>query len=287
MLLLRVSSCLSLIASLVLAAASLASASDVVVHVRSHGEDPTVVLNRFTFTGNVKEGLGDAAQNWVVFFTSLSSQEGAQLVPSFRVLAGGIAKQLNGGRLFSSSVKFAIVDCSVDKELCSEQSVEDHHPSLVHFRDGAQIAQWRSKSGTGMLPWLRLQLMGGPLPAKMRREEAPAESSPAPSGGEGGEGSVEGDSEEACDAEGAGGEADILSSDRGGEQQEQQQEEESPLLPEELEDEELQGSRGRTRGLIERLQRTSFPPAMTCSLVLGVVGISFWIVLQEYLSEDL
>mmetsp|Transcript_126132 Transcript_126132/g.315239 ORF Transcript_126132/g.315239 Transcript_126132/m.315239 type:complete len:286 (+) Transcript_126132:106-963(+) len=269
-----------------LIAASLATAfaapSEVTVHVRNHDQDPIVMLNRFTFMGNVLEGLGDPAQNWVVFFTSLSDPQAVQLVPSFRVLAGDMANQLNTGRWFSSFAKFAVVDCNVEQDLCREQSVE-HLPSIVHYRDGVQLSHWRSKTGVGMLPWLRSQLMGGSLAAKMRREEPPqvvsantAETSPkqqpaasiadavaaavasAPSpSGDGGEGGEEA-GEDACHAD---DEADDFAGD------------------------ELHHEGMGSQGFIQRLQQATFPPALTLSLMLGVLGASFWIVLQGVVLE--
>lgn len=134
-------------------------------------------LNALNFHGNVVEG--DSAESWVVFFCVDWHGPCQELRDSFLRTAQQQATTLNAGRLFTDAVRFAEVDCAVDKVLCNQQLVEVY-PTVAHYRGGERAASWVDE-GRGyekelkrLKAWLHREL-------RPDREEAPRrEPSPAP-----------------------------------------------------------------------------------------------------------
>lgn len=107
-------------------------ASRVAIQTRS-----TPVLNRFTFNGNV---MGDLVDDWFVMFCTGWDEECQELLPSYEGLGEYWENKKNNG-LFSSSVRFARVDCTIEKPLCNSVEIPGY-PSIVHWRRGGIISAW-------------------------------------------------------------------------------------------------------------------------------------------------
>jgi len=120
-------------------------------------------LNHLNFHGNVVEG--DRAENWVVLFCVEWYGPCEELRRGFLGLAHQQSMALNAGRLFTDAVRFAEVDCAVDKVLCNEQLIEtypmvvDHVPKkklkltwkpvqVVHYARGQRVAEWSGEGGS-------------------------------------------------------------------------------------------------------------------------------------------
>jgi len=114
-------------------------------------------LNRQTFDGNVLEG--DRVDNWVVFFCVDWYQPCADMVFDYFLLAEVHSNTLNQNSLFRDVVRFATVDCTVDKVLCNKQDVE-MYPTVVHYKGGKPV---RSRSGSrgSLEKWLAKELPSG------------------------------------------------------------------------------------------------------------------------------
>mmetsp|Transcript_111807 Transcript_111807/g.238843 ORF Transcript_111807/g.238843 Transcript_111807/m.238843 type:complete len:280 (-) Transcript_111807:88-927(-) len=102
-------------------------------------------LNHLNFHGNVVEG--DRAENWVVLFCVEWYGPCEELRRGFLGLAHQQSMALNAGRLFTDAVRFAEVDCAVDKVLCNEQLIETY-PMVVHYARGQRVAEWSGEGGS-------------------------------------------------------------------------------------------------------------------------------------------
>merc|ERR1719219_3046855 len=93
---------------------------------------------------------------------------------SYTVLAERYDLKENGdAELLRSIVRFAAVDCAVDKVLCNTQLVDDY-PALRHYREGKIHASWRP-SGKRNLPEAVMAWLNKTLTAPTPRAD-PADS---------------------------------------------------------------------------------------------------------------
>lgn len=122
------------------------------ISVRNTPQDQTVLLNRYTFGGNVLQG------DWVVFFSAAWDTKCQQLIHGFRSIGSIFEQQPKSG--LSPTVRFAVVDCTTEKELCNEQRVGSY-PMVAHYRSATQVSQWHSGGRFGLLPWIRSELQAG------------------------------------------------------------------------------------------------------------------------------
>lgn len=102
------------------------------------------VLNRVTFDGNVKDGA--AVEHWFVMFCVDWYEPCEELRPSYLDHAASYESHLNADALLSLPVRFAEVDCAVDKVLCNRHSVE-MYPQVIHYHRGEQVAAWSFMGG--------------------------------------------------------------------------------------------------------------------------------------------
>lgn len=118
-------------------------------------------LNRYTFHGNVLNSGSPATHvsHWVVFFGTDWDDRCMSLFPAFQTLSRQWEDKMNGDLVHSAAVRFALVDCGTDKELCNEQGVQDY-PTVVHYGAQRSVGQWLSGSGEGLVPWLKGELTG-------------------------------------------------------------------------------------------------------------------------------
>jgi len=99
-------------------------------------------LNKRTFESNIASGF---SENWIVLFCVDWYAPCADLQRSYMMLAERYdAQQNNDMELLRSTVRFASVDCAVDKVLCNSQLVDDY-PTLRHYREGNMLASWRGR----------------------------------------------------------------------------------------------------------------------------------------------
>jgi len=103
------------------------------------------VLNRVTFRGNVFDETA-RTEHWVVFFCVDWYKPCQHLRPSYLALASDWERELNKNQLLQLSVRFAEVDCAVDKVLCNDQLVE-MYPALVHYHRGKRVGYWENGGG--------------------------------------------------------------------------------------------------------------------------------------------
>lgn len=122
---------------------------------------PTLKLNRVNFRGNVLQSRGskDLVGQWFVSFCPSWWEPCQRLEEPFAELTSTWEKQLNTA-LLSKEVRFAAVDCAIDKVLCNEQSVETY-PTVHRYKDGKRIASWsggRRDDPERLAKWLQRQL---------------------------------------------------------------------------------------------------------------------------------
>jgi len=116
-------------------------------------------LNRRTFESNI---ASDFVENWIVMFCADWYAPCVETRRSYMVLAEKYdAKQNSDAELLRSTVRFASVDCAVDKVLCNTQFVEDY-PTLRHYREGKIHASWkgsgRINESKALAAWLEKTL---------------------------------------------------------------------------------------------------------------------------------
>lgn len=97
-------------------------------------------LNRVNFAGNVLENHGEGPEHWVVFFCADWFEPCQGLQDAFTAAARKHGRPSDDD-LFSRPVRFADVDCAVDKVLCNTQEVETY-PTVVHYHKGNRVSDW-------------------------------------------------------------------------------------------------------------------------------------------------
>lgn len=98
----------------------------------------TLELNRFTFKQNVLTVGNNHVEHWIVRFCHDWYSPCERIAQPFKELADQFTDDLNFG---STVVRFANVDCSVDKPLCNEQAI-DTFPKIIHYSRQQKVAQW-------------------------------------------------------------------------------------------------------------------------------------------------
>jgi len=104
-----------------------------------------LVLNKYIFDENVLVGNDNGVQHWIIFFC-VSWWEGCQgMETPYKAFASQWHDELNTD-LMLNEVRFAAVDCAVDKVLCNEQGVQDY-PTVGHYYQHRPISAWSDRSG--------------------------------------------------------------------------------------------------------------------------------------------
>lgn len=104
---------------------------------RTASKETVAYLNRHIFAGNVLKPLGGGVEQWVVSFCPRWWQPCQQLEQTFVEAARHWQSELNTDPSVLR-VRFAQVDCAVDKVLCNEQHVTTY-PMVAIYRGGIQI----------------------------------------------------------------------------------------------------------------------------------------------------
>jgi len=123
------------------------------IALRQHRE--VSALNRFTFKGNVLDGVGDVVDSWIVMFCPGWHDQCQGLLPSYELLGVQWENKLNKA-VMNSRVRFAKVDCATEKALCVSLDIEDY-PSVVHYQNGQAMGSW-SKGAPGLVRFVKQQL---------------------------------------------------------------------------------------------------------------------------------
>jgi len=136
-------------------------------------------LNTRTFEGNI---ASEFVENWIVLFCVDWYAPCAAMQRSYMVLAEKYdAKQNSGTELLRSTVRFATVDCAVDKPLCNTQLVEDY-PTLRHYRAGKVHASWRGRGkmneSQAVTAWLEKTLVAPAPQADPAKNASPLLTAP-------------------------------------------------------------------------------------------------------------
>jgi len=145
------------------------------VHKRMDPTQSVTMLNRHTFNNTVQQDLID---NWVVLFCVDWLEHCNGLWHDYRRMAmhweqamGSKASSFN-----AVAVRFAEVDCAVDKALCNENNVQNY-PWAVHYKGGKMAAVWEISADATSLngdlsKWIRKELEGKPAAEKAAAKAA-------------------------------------------------------------------------------------------------------------------
>lgn len=98
-------------------------------------------LNSRTFGGNVLRREEPIAEHWIVLFCYSWYPPCQAFQVPYMGFAEKYSEALNNDTLFSNFVRFAAVDCAIDKVLCNEQEVEGY-PTVSHYAAGELRSQW-------------------------------------------------------------------------------------------------------------------------------------------------
>lgn len=123
--------------------------------ISSSRAGPVAPLNRLTFGGNVL--TGDRVDHWVVLFCVDWYRACEEAMDEYIVQAEDFSRSLNQGSLWRDVVRFASVDCAVDKVLCNEQLV-DTYPMVAHYAGGTSVARRRWSRYT-LAKWFHKDLL--------------------------------------------------------------------------------------------------------------------------------
>jgi len=102
------------------------------------------LLNRVTFKGNV-HAEGPTAEHWIVMFCVNWWGTCQALRETYSQQAFSHETRINANAVLLPRVRFAEVDCAVDKVLCNEQSVENY-PTIAHYHGSTKISSWTINS---------------------------------------------------------------------------------------------------------------------------------------------
>lgn len=103
---------------------------------------PVLRLNSVTLAKSLLVKDASEIAQWIVMFCAPWHPNCEASYPIFRKAAQYWQEKLNTG-LFTKEVKFADVDCAVDKVLCNSQNV-DRYPVIGHYRQGKQVSLWKA-----------------------------------------------------------------------------------------------------------------------------------------------
>lgn len=105
-----------------------------------------VTLNRHSFAGNVQNVFRQTL--WVVKFCHKWFEPCIQTENHFREKAAYWEEKLNPSTVLEPAVRFAEVDCSIDKNLCNAEGVK-RFPAVVAYHKGlpmnAFVLRWKSE----------------------------------------------------------------------------------------------------------------------------------------------
>jgi len=103
-------------------------------------QSSVLMLNKITFERTIMETSSDEVEHWVVFFC-VSWWEGCQgLEEPYKQLANEWHGRANT-QLMKNEVRFAAVDCAVDKVLCNSQAAKNY-PVVNHYTQHAKVSAW-------------------------------------------------------------------------------------------------------------------------------------------------
>lgn len=113
-------------------------------------------LNRHIFQGNVLQPMGGGVEKWVVLFCPKWFQPCQKLEPLFYDFARTWQQKQNMDSSFIH-LRFAQVDCAVDKTLCNQQRVT-RYPFVAIYGAGQQLhtagINWKQDMSTQMQQFL-------------------------------------------------------------------------------------------------------------------------------------
>lgn len=112
-------------------------------------DDLVVHLNKHTFDDAILRTEGYVG-HWVVLFCTAWHEPCQMLLQSFRESSARWEHAVNSD-IFSSSVRFARVDCGAEKRLCTKQNVYEY-PTIIHYRSGGEVGDWL---GTDSKVWAK------------------------------------------------------------------------------------------------------------------------------------
>jgi len=112
----------------------------VVTEVSLASSKSLLLLNSVTFKGNINANSA-TAEHWFVMFCVNWWETCQTLRETFSQQASVHERNMNSDALLLPPVRFAEVDCAVDKVLCNEQSVEDY-PTIAHYHTGSRTSSW-------------------------------------------------------------------------------------------------------------------------------------------------
>uniref|UniRef100_A0A7S1WLG7 Thioredoxin domain-containing protein n=1 Tax=Alexandrium catenella TaxID=2925 RepID=A0A7S1WLG7_ALECA len=139
-------------------------------------------LNRQTFAGNVLKEEGVFAEHWMVLFCVDWYPPCQALQTPYEGLAATYSQALNNDTFLTDFVKFATVDCAVDKVLCNEEQVETY-PTVSHYNYGEILGVWTGGSSArdtkiftkwlekDLVPFKAISLQSPPLLSRRERKE--------------------------------------------------------------------------------------------------------------------
>jgi len=103
-----------------------------------------LLLNKYIFDKNVREASQEEVEHWIVFFC-VSWWEGCQsLEEHYKHLAISWHERANTA-LLKNEVRFAAVDCAVDKVLCNAEGVGTDYPTVIHYTQHEKVAKWSDR----------------------------------------------------------------------------------------------------------------------------------------------
>mmetsp|Transcript_55877 Transcript_55877/g.86880 ORF Transcript_55877/g.86880 Transcript_55877/m.86880 type:complete len:301 (-) Transcript_55877:62-964(-) len=139
------------------------------IKLRQHRE--ASALNRFTFNGNVLDGIGDVVEHWFVMFCPGWHDKCQSLLPSYELLGVQWEDKLNTA-LMSSKVRFAKVDCATEKALCVSLGIDDY-PSVVHYRHQQHVNAWFG-GAPGLVRWVKEEIQSPKRRASAKKNQIPS-----------------------------------------------------------------------------------------------------------------
>jgi len=131
-------------------------------------------LNHRTFGGNIKRS-DSHTENWVALFCADWYKPCDAIAAQFEESGRYWERELNAGYTLGNHIRFARVNCAVDKPLCNQEQV-DTYPTVVQYTRGAPTSTWvgNGKSDSKrLIKWLNRRFGAEDIASSAPQTEQP------------------------------------------------------------------------------------------------------------------
>lgn len=124
----------------------------------------TALLSRFSFRESILSGEEGLIDHWVVEYCVHWWEPCQMIAPHYDAVGRKMEEELNAERAVTRRVRFARVNCAMDKVLCNEMGIKDYMV-VKHYYEHKEVGSYKlnprtiEKKKDKFVQWLRTQLI--------------------------------------------------------------------------------------------------------------------------------